>query len=81
MNSAHGLTIYPGLRDDRTQFYTNMRPAGFSQAQQRGAGSGQPQAQQASNPLVQLFGFLPVILLLFFTFFGSQPDPVRIGRL
>ena len=65
------------LPDNRTQFYTNGRPGGFSQAQQqRAAGAGQAQQQQPSNPLMQLAGLLPVILLLFFTFFGSQADPV-----
>lgn len=67
------------LPGDRTHFYTNVRPSGFSQAQQQraaGAGQAQAQQQQPSNPLMQLAGLLPVILLLFFTFFGSQADPV-----
>ena len=57
----------------RTHFYTNMRPGGFAR-QQGGQGGG---GQQSSSPMAQLLAFLPVLLLLAFTFFSSQSEPVR----
>ncbi|KAK9830407.1 hypothetical protein WJX72_011593 [[Myrmecia] bisecta] len=46
---------------------------GMPRQQQRPAGA---QAQQASNPILQLMHLLPVLLLLLFTFFSSPSDPV-----
>ena len=48
-----------------------MRPGGFARQQQGNGG------QQTSSPMAQLLAFLPVLLLLAFTFFSSQSEPVR----
>ena len=48
--------------------YTNFGP----RAQQRG---GQPAAPV--NPWAQLLHFLPILLLVAFTFFSTQSEPVR----
>jgi hypothetical protein len=52
----------------RTRVYTNFGP----RAQQRG---GQPAAPV--NPWAQLLHFLPILLLVAFTFFSTQSEPVR----
>ena len=49
--------------------YTNFDP----RAQQRG---GQPAAPV--NPWTQLLHFLPILLLVAFTFFSTQSEPVRL---
>ncbi len=62
------------LLHGRTTFYTNVRPGGFHRQQQGHGNGGQ---QQPSSPVAQLLAFLPVLLLLAFTFFSSQTEPVR----
>ncbi len=59
----------------RTHFYTNVRPGGFARQQHPGQQGGG--GQQTANPLAQILAFLPVLLLLAFTFFSSQSEPVR----
>jgi hypothetical protein len=51
----------------RTRVYTNFGPR-----PQRG---GQPAAP--ANPWAQLLHFLPILLLVAFTFFSTQSEPVR----
>jgi hypothetical protein len=52
----------------RTRVYTNFGP--------RAQRAGQPAAPV--NPWAQLMHFLPILLLVAFTFFSTQSEPVRL---